>query len=527
VNKTEEVKLGGIDKESRTKQIYEEQLLILAKRTDKMFAGLMILQWLGTIAAAYFISPLTWEGTSSYTHPHLTYALWLGGLLTAIPVYFAIFHSGSIITRHVIAVAQMLMSGLMIDISGGRIETHFHIFGSLALLAFYRDWKVLVSATVVTAALHIWGSVGGELGARTMYGVAAVSPWRWVEHALWVVFEDVFLIIASVQGLGDIQANATKQASLEEAGDLTRTLNQLAAAKKELIDQADEIANVVEVLYSSGARISEALSELASNAQETLSAVTETTTIVEQVRQTAEVSSHKARKVAEDAQVVLQISERGQKATDQTVDGMKHIRDQMGAIADGMFKLSNQSNLIGEIIAAVDDLAQQSNLLSVNASIEAAKAGEYGRGFAVVAQDVKNLSKESKEATAHVRSILNEIVNATASATMSTELGSKAVAAGEDVVKQARESILALSESIVDASQTSGQIEVSSQQQLVGMQQVVAAMESVKEASNHNVKSVRELEQAVNNLNDLGKQLKVLVERSSHNGQSEPALVGA
>jgi methyl-accepting chemotaxis protein len=126
---------------------------------------------------------------------------------------------------------------------------------------------------------------------------------------------------------------------------------------------------------------------------------------------------------------------------------------------------------------------------------------------------------------------LNEIVNATASATMSTELGGKAVTAGEDVVKQARDSILALAESIVQTSQTSGQIEVSSQQQLVGMQQVVAAMESVKEASNHNVKSVRELEQAVNSLNDLGKQLKVLVDRNAHNGNgnsshqvAEPAV---
>lgn len=478
--------------EARTNNLYAAQLRQIAKRTDQLFVWLMIGEWLFAIVISLIVSPITWSGVEKFPHPHVVYAIVLGGVITAMPVYFGLAHSGSIASRHVIAVSQMLMSGLLIHLTGGRIETHFHIFGSLAILSFYRDWKVLLSATVATALDHF---IRGTYWPQSMFGVITASPWRWVEHAAWVIFEDIFLAIAGWQSLADTRANCRRQAELEESGDLNRTLNELADG-----------------LYGSGARISEALAELASNAQETLAAVTETTTIVDEVRQTAEVSSHKARRVAEDAKMVIQISERGKQASDQTVAGMKHIREQMQAIADGMSKLTNQSKQIGEIIAVVDDLAQQSNLLSVNASIEAAKAGEYGRGFAVVADEVKNLSKESKEATAHVRKILNDISDATVSATLSTESGTKAVASGEEVVRQAKDSILALSDSIVQASETSTQIEVTSQQQLVGMQQVVSAMESVKEASNHNVRSVRDLEQAVNNLNELGKSLKALIE---------------
>jgi methyl-accepting chemotaxis protein len=189
---------------------------------------------------------------------------------------------------------------------------------------------------------------------------------------------------------------------------------------------------------------------------------------------------------------------------------MARIRDQMDKIAESMVHLSDQSKLIGEIISAVDDLSQQSNLLSVNASIEAAKAREHGKGFAVVAQEVKNLSSQSKDATSHVRRVLSDIGKASTAATMATELGTKAVIAGQEVVFQARDSILTLSANVGQSAQASTQIEVLSQQQLIGMQQVVAAMESVRVASDQNVKSVGDLESALSKLLDLGRSLKEL-----------------
>ena len=118
------------------------------------------------------------------------------------------------ITRHAIAAGQMMMSALLIHLTGGRIETHFHVFGSLAFLAFYRDWRVLITATVVVATDHI---VRGLVWPESVYGTAVGATWRWVEHAGWVVFEGIFLIYACVMGVRDIRAAAEQRTAIEMA----------------------------------------------------------------------------------------------------------------------------------------------------------------------------------------------------------------------------------------------------------------------------------------------------------------------
>jgi methyl-accepting chemotaxis protein len=174
-------------------------------------------------------------------------------------------------------------------------------------------------------------------------------------------------------------------------------------------------------------------------------------------------------------------------------------------------RLSEQGQAIGEIIATVNDLAEQSNLLSVNAAIEAAKAGEQGKGFAVVAQEVKSLAEQSKQATAQVRTILGDIQKATTAAVLATEQGSKAVEAGVAQSAEAGESIRQLADSVIDAAQAATQISASSQQQLVGTDQVALAMENIRQASAQNVAGTRQTEIAARNLHELGLRLKQLV----------------
>ena len=127
-----------------------------------------------------------------------------------------------------------------------------------------------------------------------------------------------------------------------------------------------------------------------------------------------------------------QIAQSGRKSTADVVSGMERIRTQMEAIAESMVRLSEQGQTIGQIIATVEDLAAQSNLLAVNAAIEAAKAGEQGKGFGVVAQEVKSLAEQSRQATDRVRTILGDIQKATTAAAMATEQGGKAVRPARD-----------------------------------------------------------------------------------------------
>ncbi|MCG3147876.1 MAG: hypothetical protein PCFJNLEI_01317 [Verrucomicrobiae bacterium] len=306
---------------------------------------------------------------------------------------------------------------------------------------------------------------------------------------------------------GDLHVQVKPQSAQDLLG------NAFASMVTNLRSLTSEISDAVNVLGSASSEIVASTTQLAASATETATAVTETTTTVEEVKQTAQVSSQKAKSVSDSAQKSAQISQAGRKSTDDTVESMKRIHQQMSSIADSMVRLSEQTQAIGQIIAAVDDLAAQSNLLAVNAAIEAAKAGEQGKGFTVVAQEVKSLAEQSKQATAQVRTILNDIQKATSAAVMATEQGTKAVEAGVKQSAQAGESILALTGSVTESAQSATQIAASSQQQLIGVDQVASAMESIKQATAQNVASAKQMETSARNLNDVGRKLKQLIER--------------
>ncbi len=313
--------------------------------------------------------------------------------------------------------------------------------------------------------------------------------------------------VAEQIAAGDLRSNVKPQSSDDALG------NAFARMIDNLRRQIGGMVESAAVLGSAASEIVASTAQLASSASESAAAVSETTTTVEEIRQTAQLASQKAKSVADTAQQAMQITHEGRKSIDGLNSGMDRIRQQMQAIADSMMRLSEQNQTIGQIIATVEDLAAQSNLLAVNAAIEAAKAGEQGKGFSVVAQEVKSLAEQSRQATDRVRTILVETQKATTAAVMVTEQGSKAVESGGEQTIQAGDSIQSLSGSISDAAQAATQIAASSQQQLIGMDQVAGAMENIKQASTQNVASAKQLETAARNLNDLGQRLKQMVER--------------
>jgi two-component system sensor histidine kinase/response regulator len=194
--------------------LYQAHRLSIYRLTDRVFALLMVIQWAFGMVAAMILSPKTWAGAASDVHPHVWAAILLGGAISLPPIFLAWTRPGFWLTRYVISVTQMLWSGLLIHLTGGRIETHFHVFGSLAFLAFYRDWRVLVPATVVVAGDHM---IRGLFFPQSVYGVLSASSWRWVEHAAWVIFEDVFLIASCVRGQKEMRQIALRAADLEAA----------------------------------------------------------------------------------------------------------------------------------------------------------------------------------------------------------------------------------------------------------------------------------------------------------------------
>ncbi len=218
----------GVD--ARATEIFRQSLNEIHKRTDHLIAYLMFFQWVAGIAAAKWISPNTWIGASSKTHIHMWAAVFLGGAITSLPIILAWKRPGTILSRHIIAVGQTLTSALLIHLTGGRIETHFHVFGSLAILAFYRDGRVLLTATFIVAADHF---ARGLFWPQSVFGTLSASSWRWLEHAGWVLFEVTFLMISIRQSKGDMWEVALRRANLENTNsEIERLVEERTAELK-------------------------------------------------------------------------------------------------------------------------------------------------------------------------------------------------------------------------------------------------------------------------------------------------------
>jgi methyl-accepting chemotaxis protein len=290
----------------------------------------------------------------------------------------------------------------------------------------------------------------------------------------------------------------------DEIGLLLKTFND---GSKKFRQQMKSLLEATNLLVASITRISTTASQLATSASETSSSISEVTTTAEEVKQTSQVASEKADYVARSADSTTRISYAGKQATENTMIGIDRIREEMNYIAESTVQLSSQTKSIEDIINTVSDIADQSNILSVNAAIEAAKAGEHGKGFAVVAQEVKTLANQSKEATNQVREILGDIQKATATAVMATERGTKTVAEAVELSEQAGDAIDRLSSRVTESSEAAMQITASNQQQLSGMDQLSQAMESINDATQQNLEGVKHLEDAIKGLEEMAQTL--------------------
>lgn len=197
--------------DEKSQELFEESYKKLCIDNDQVFAFLLFFQWIVAVIVAMVVSPKTWIGAQDLVSIHIYASLIIGGLLTAFPIYLIRKEPGAKINRYANVIAQGLYSILFIHLTGGRIETHFHIFGSLAFFAFYRDLRLLIVGSLVVAIDHM---VRGIWYPQSAFGIFSQSQWRWVEHAVWVVFEDFFLAYSCVRGISEMKLVAQKTAEV-------------------------------------------------------------------------------------------------------------------------------------------------------------------------------------------------------------------------------------------------------------------------------------------------------------------------
>jgi methyl-accepting chemotaxis protein len=182
-------------------------------------------------------------------------------------------------------------------------------------------------------------------------------------------------------------------------------------------------------------------------------------------------------------------------------------------IAATLAELSERTQQVGEIISSVKDLAEQSNLLALNASIEATKAGDQGRGFSVVAMEMRNLAEQSRQAAVQVRSILQEIQRGAREAATATDEGAKRAAAAVTLSRSAGEAIEGLALVIKDSALAARQIAANTRQQTIGVEQIVTAVSELSSAITESAEGTRIIEQGSASLSTMSKQLAEAVSR--------------
>jgi methyl-accepting chemotaxis protein len=294
-----------------------------------------------------------------------------------------------------------------------------------------------------------------------------------------------------------------------ERDELGSAFAQMIASLQQLTGRTLE---VTASLSTATREISAVTSQQAATTAEQAAAVNETTATIEEVRRTAEQSSERAQMVSDMAGNSLTLADGGLQAVKNAEDGMLSLKDQVRQIAETILALSEQTQQIGEIIATVNDIADQSNLLALNAAMEAARAGEAGKSFAVVAGEVRNLAEQSRQATRQVSGILGDIQKAANTAVMVTEQGTRRAENGLSLAQTTAGAIRNMREQIQQVTQAAQQIAASARQQLAGMDQITHAMSDINQGAKQSQTGMRQIEQATLDLDKLAGQLSLVVQ---------------
>jgi methyl-accepting chemotaxis protein len=311
---------------------------------------------------------------------------------------------------------------------------------------------------------------------------------------------------------GDLSGGAIQPEALltggDEVTDLARTFSNMASSLRTMISDLQTSSSEVE--REAGSLLT-TVTQQSAVASLQATALNETSATVSEIAQTSKQATDYADSVIKVAQKSEELSTEGKNVVEDSVAAMEKLDDQVKNIALSITELSERSLQIGEIISTVKELAERSNMLALNAGIEAAKAGENGRGFAVVALEMRNLAEQSKQATNQVREILSQIQKGTRAAVKATDEGSTRAQAALSMVQRAGDTILGLAEVIRESSQAARQIANNTRQQTLGVEQIVSAIKELSTAMADTVDGMRKIESVSATLTTVSKRLSELV----------------
>jgi methyl-accepting chemotaxis protein len=527
------------------------------KSAAKVFLYLLPIQWIALLVIALVYTPETYSGAESTINPHILLTVIVGGLVILYPIYMLLKHHNHPVTAHVASIAQLMISTILIHITGGRIESHFHIFASLAFLSLWTNYRVFISVTVWVALDHV---LRGVFFPQSLFGINYIDYFRIGEHAFYVIFMDIVLIPTAMRSYQTRVDVAEKEFNLNQKNEENERRSEhleLISKKSEFeaqksleylnimsegqygIDihqiQNDTDSEVIDFFCSINNSIHELddkmiqlLSELNLSANDVIEMVNQVSisnaemakSQSHQTMQTSEVASaveQMTKTITDNASVAAKTSEIANKNGDvakegvdivkQTITKMNDIAQVVTRSANTIGKLGDSSKEIGEIVSVIEEIADQTNLLALNAAIEAARAGEHGRGFAVVADEVRKLAERTTEATQSISDMIEGIQDQTSEAVSDMTKGTDEVELGISLADKASNFLNLILQNTSDVNEMIAQIASATEQQSATGEQLSKNIFSIN-------KNNEDLEQLIKGLSDSNQNLIEMLDSS-------------
>ena len=327
-------------------------------------------------------------------------------------------------------------------------------------------------------------------------------------NAISSPFNETIKILRTL-ATGDMTSRMTSQCK----GDYNIIKENINAVAGELSDALRKVNEVIQATASAANQISSSAEEMAAGAQEQSAQANEVASAVEEMTKTIFETSQNTSSAAEASKNAGQFAKEGGRAVDESIEGMKRISEVVTKSANTVQELGRSSDQIGEIIQVIDDIADQTNLLALNAAIEAARAGEQGRGFAVVADEVRKLAERTTKATKEIATMITQIQKDTTQAVLAMQLGKEEVEKGKVLAVRAGGSIKDIILGAQKVTDIITQVAAASEEQSSASEQIGKNIESINQVTQETAGGIQQIAHASEDLSRLTVNLQELISK--------------